>query len=244
MVDPMKSQTTTPDLFKPTFELEASWQKILREELHSPYLAELAAFIEAERAGSVPVYPPEELVFNAFSKTPFKDVKVVILGQDPYHGPGQAMGLSFSVPRGVAFPPSLKNIFKELKTDIGIESPTHGCLSEWAEQGVLMLNAMLTVRQSSPLSHQKKGWERFTDAVIKKLFERETPVVFLLWGKYAQDKCIHLSQGSDQQRHLLLKAPHPSPFSAHQGFLGCRHFSKANDFLIEHGIKPIDWKIN
>lgn len=224
------------------FEIEASWRAVLQDELKAPYMSELADFVKQERAGSLPIYPAQEFLFNAFLKTHFKDVKVVILGQDPYHGPGQAHGLSFSVPRGVSPPPSLKNIFKELKSDMGIATPSHGCLEYWAEQGVFLLNAILTVRQNAPLSHQRKGWERFTDAVIKKLLERKEPIVFLLWGKYAQDKCSHFTQSSNQH-HLLLKAAHPSPFSAHHGFLGCRHFSKTHEFLIDKGIKPIDWQV-
>jgi uracil-DNA glycosylase len=228
---------------KPPYSfIEPSWQIVLKEELEAPYMAELAAFVHEERQGSIPIYPPKELVFNAFFKTPFKNVKVVVLGQDPYHGPGQAHGLSFSVPRGVTPPPSLKNIFKELKSDVGVETPSSGCLDQWAEQGVFLLNSILTVRQNTPLSHQKKGWERFTDAVIMKLLERSEPLVFLLWGKYAQDKCHHFSKTSNQH-HLLLKATHPSPFSAHYGFLGCHHFSKANEFLKSKGIQPIDWRM-
>ena len=228
---------------KPPFKLEPSWQEVLKDELNAPYLAELAAFIELERAGPLPVYPPSELMFKAFAMTPFQAVKVVILGQDPYHGPGQAHGLSFSVPHGVRMPPSLKNIFKELNSDIGMTLPSHGCLNAWAERGVFLLNSILTVRQNAPLSHQKKGWERFTDAVIKKLLERKEPLVFLLWGKYAQEKCFHFAQTANQH-HLMLTAAHPSPFSAHHGFLGCRHFSKTNAFLEEKGILPIDWRLD
>lgn len=226
------------------FELEASWSHVLHDELQASYMAQLAAFVAHERAGSIPIYPPQDLVFNAFQKTPFKAVKVVIIGQDPYHHPGQAEGLSFSVPRGIPPPPSLKNIFKELKSDLGLSIPSHGCLESWAKQGVLLLNSILTVRKNAPLSHQKQGWERFTDAVVKYIFERTDPVVFLLWGKYAQDKCIHFAEETHQKRHLILKAAHPSPFSAHHGFLGCSHFSKTNQYLVAHGLKPINWKLD
>lgn len=223
------------------FELESTWRDILKGEFNAPYFAELMAFIEKERIGTVPFYPPQPLVFNAFTKTPFDKVKVVILGQDPYHGPGQAHGLSFSVPRGVRPPPSLKNIFKELQSDLGLTMPSHGCLDAWAEQGVFLLNATLTVSESAPLSHHNRGWERFTDAVVKKLVETDRPLVFLLWGKNAQDKCKHF--GDTNEKHLLLTAAHPSPFSAYRGFLGCGHFSKTNDFLIKKGEKPINWQI-
>jgi len=224
-----------------SLQIDPSWNEILKDELQAPYFAELAAFLENERQGSGPSYPSQKSVFEAFKKTPFHKVKVVILGQDPYHGPGQAHGLSFSVPRGVPPPPSLRNIFKELSTDLGIEIPSHGCLDAWAEQGVFMLNAILTVRQNSPLSHQKKGWERFTDVVVKRLLETEQPIVFLLWGKYAQDKCMHF--GIHSQHHLLLSTVHPSPLSAYRGFLGCRHFSQANKFLEKNGMQPIDWQL-
>lgn len=224
------------------FELGKSWTKALGDRLNDPYIASLVAFVERERSGGVPVYPPRELVFNAFHMTDFDDVKVVIMGQDPYHGPGQAHGLSFSVPKGIALPPSLQNIFKEQATDIGVTMPTHGCLTKWSEQGVLLLNATLTVRQGEPMSHHGKGWERFTDAVIGALCERKDPLIFVLWGKSAQEKCRHLEL-ADGSRHTVLKAPHPSPLSAHQGFFGCRHFSKINAILTERGLASIDWQI-
>lgn len=224
------------------FELEPSWNDVLSDQWLLPYVKSLAAFVERERAQGVPVYPPQELVFNAFLKTPFDQVKVVIMGQDPYHGAGQAHGLSFSVPKGVQQPPSLQNIFKELASDTGITIPKHGCLSGWSDQGVLLLNATLTVRQAEPMSHYGKGWEQFTDAVIHKLSQRSDPVIFVLWGKSAQEKCKHL-QANAHSPHVILIAPHPSPLSAHQGFFGCRHFSKINESLIKLGKTPIDWSL-
>jgi uracil-DNA glycosylase len=224
-----------------SFDIEPSWQTILKDELSAPYFSELVAFLEKERAETVPIYPPQSLVFNAFAKTPFNKVRVVILGQDPYHNPGQAHGLSFSVPHGVPAPPSLQNIFKELHSDLGLPIPSHGCLDAWAEQGVFLLNATLTVSQNAPLSHHNRGWELLTDAVIKKLIESNRPLVFLLWGNSAQKKWKHFKDNNPQ--HLVLLAPHPSPLSAYRGFLGCGHFSKTNGFLIKHGMKPIDWKI-
>lgn len=220
------------------FEIEPSWLEILKDELEKPYISSLAAFVERERLSGAPIYPPKDLVFNAFWKTPYSEVKVLVMGQDPYHGTGQAHGLSFSVPKGIPQPPSLQNIFKELSQDLQIQTPSHGCLLKWAEQGVMLLNALLTVRQGEPLSHQKKGWEQLTDAVIKKLNEREDPVIFVLWGKTAQEKCRHL-----EKHHMVLTAPHPSPLSAHQGFLGCRHFSQINQLLAKQGKPPIDWNI-
>lgn len=225
------------------FELEPSWDIALANHLQLPYVASLAAFVERDRASGVPVYPPKELVFNAFRKTPYDKVKVVIMGQDPYHGPEQAHGLCFSVPKGIPTPPSLQNIFKELASDIGLPIPSHGCLSSWAEQGVLLLNATLTVRQGEPMSHHGKGWETFTDAVIAKLSERKDPIIFVLWGKSAQEKCKHLRSSANSSGHIILTAPHPSPLSAHQGFLGCRHFSQINTLLEQQGKDPIDWKI-
>lgn len=225
------------------FELEPSWIHALGDEVQQPYIAQLAAFVERERNGKTPVYPPRELTFNAFSKTPFDKVKVLIIGQDPYHGAGQAHGLSFSVPQGIPQPPSLQNIFKELNTDLGIEKPSHGCLTNWAEQGVMLLNAILTVRHGEALSHQGKGWERFTDAVVKTLFERKDSVVFVLWGKSAQEKCRFFNDLHQYKRHTVLTAPHPSPFSAHTGFLGCRHFSKINEILSSQGKTAINWRI-
>jgi uracil-DNA glycosylase len=197
--------------------------------------------VEQERSGSIPIYPPKELVFNAFWQIPFDKVKVLIMGQDPYHGPGQAHGLCFSVPVGVPPPPSLQNIFKEISSDLGLPIPKHGCLLKWAAQGVLLLNATLTVRQGEPLSHHGKGWERFTDAVIAALCEREDPVIFVLWGKNAQDKCKRIK--GMHSPHAVFTAAHPSPLSAHQGFMGCRHFSKINEQLENWGKSPIDWMI-
>jgi uracil-DNA glycosylase len=218
-------------------QLEHSWCEVLKEEFQKPYMNALKDFLAKERANGLPVYPPAREVFNAFSLTPVGNVKVVIIGQDPYHGPGQAHGLCFSVLKGVVIPPSLQNIYKELYDDLGVVPPNHGCLTSWAEQGVLLLNATLTVRQSSPMSHHGKGWEQFTDQVIKVLSERSDPLVFLLWGKSAQQKCEHLVFN---RSHLVLKASHPSPYSA-QNFFGCRHFSKANQFLVGHGKAPIQW---
>lgn len=231
------STTVLTDIFCP-FEIEASWRQVLGEVLYEPYMVQLAAFVARDRLGSLPIYPPEELVFNAFRKTPYDKVKVVIVGQDPYHNPGQAHGLAFSVPHGVLPPPSLQNIFKELQADLGIEPPSHGNLSSWAEQGVLLLNATLTVKQNEPLSHHGKGWEKFTDGVIEALKRREDPVIFVLWGKSAQKKCQNLD-GS----HIVLTAAHPSPLSAHNGFFGCRHFSKINDLLLSQKKTPIIWEL-
>lgn len=226
------------------FSMEPSWLRVLEHEFSEPYLASLAAFVARERNLGVPVYPPEELVFNAFWQTPYSDAKVLIMGQDPYHGPGQAHGLSFSVPEGVALPPSLQNIFKELEQDMGCKKPPHGCLLSWARQGVLLLNATLTVRQGEPMSHSGKGWERFTDQVVSALSKKKDPVIFVLWGKFAQEKCLRLKELADNKRHLILKAPHPSPLSAHQGFIGCRHFSQINEFLTKIGSSQIDWNLN
>jgi uracil-DNA glycosylase len=223
----------------PLFELEPSWHKVLADELSQPYITTLASFVTRERLYDGPIYPPAELVFNAFWHTPYSQAKVVIVGQDPYHGAGQAHGLAFSVPYGVAQPPSLKNIFKEMCDDVGGEYPKHGCLLPWADQGVFLLNTLLTVRAKTPLSHQKQGWERFTDAVIRALAARDEPLVFLLWGKPAQEKCRAVETCG--KHHLVLRAPHPSPFSAHQGFLGCRHFSKTNEQLKTWGLSPIAW---
>lgn len=220
------------------FEIESSWYQQLKGEWDKGYLIELAAFLEKERATNIPVYPPRELVFNAFQMTPFSQVKVVIIGQDPYHGPGQAHGLSFSVPKGIPAPPSLKNIFKELQSDIGFKIPDHGCLLSWARQGVLLLNTLLTVRQSEPMSHQKRGWEVFTDAVVAKLSQRKDPVIFLLWGRAAQEKC----QLPKNSSHKVFTAAHPSPLSV-RNFSGCRHFSQANEFLIQQGKTPIQWQL-
>lgn len=224
------------------FELETTWQDALGEELNKPYFKALRTFVDQER-GQYTIYPPEPLVFNAFNRTRFDQVKVVIVGQDPYHNPGQAEGLCFSVARGVTPPPSLKNIFKELQDDVKIPLPSHGSLISWTRQGVLLLNATLTVRENQPLSHHGKGWEQFTDAVIRKLVEGSRPLVFILWGKSAKDKCKDIL-ATKKPHHLILSAAHPSPYSASGGFFGCRHFSLANRFLEEHHLSPIDWSLN
>ena len=227
------------------FTLEPGWQDKLKDELYKPYMTELSSFIEKEYAAAPNgIFPPKNLIFNAFYQTPFDKVKIVIVGQDPYHGPGQAHGLSFSVPKGVKLPPSLQNIFKELESDLQVPKPSHGCLLSWAKQGVLLLNATLTVSQGEPLSHHGRGWERFTDAAVKKLAERSDPVIFVLWGKSAQDKCRFLQQAGVKSRHFILTAAHPSPFSANNGFFGCRHFSQINDFLKKQGKDPIDWTLH
>lgn len=205
--------------------MDASWLERLKGEFQKPYMKELEAFLAREAAGGAVVYPPYELIFNAFCQTPFEAVKVVIMGQDPYHGEGQAHGLSFSVPKGVPTPPSLLNIFKELRDDLGMAIPKHGCLEGWARQGVLLLNATLTVRANEAKSHFGKGWEVFTDKVVQLLCEKKDPIVFLLWGKSALEKYQHIP-ACGTGSHLALTAPHPSPLSAHAGFLGCRHFSK------------------
>ncbi len=223
-----------------TFVLEPSWQKVLSEELKKPYVEQLASFIEQERAKNVPIYPPKELVFNALSQTPFEKVRVVLVGQDPYHRPGQAHGLCFSVPEGIKPPPSLKNIFKELKQDLGIPTPSHGSLLKWAKQGVLLLNATLTVREGSPLSHHKRGWETFTDAIIQSLAQKNEPIIFVLWGNNASKKCARIPELLQNTHHTILTAAHPSPLSAYNGFLGCGHFSKINKVLKE----PIDWRLD
>lgn len=217
-------------------QIEASWKEALQEEFEKDYFKSLSKTVRNAYV-SKDVFPPPKLVFNAFEHCPFQKIKIVILGQDPYHNPGQAHGLSFSVPNGVKPPPSLQNIYKEIATDIGTDIPKSGNLERWAEQGVLLLNATLTVEQNKPGSHQGLGWEVFTDAVIKKISDEKEHVVFLLWGKYAQDK----GKSIDAKKHLILTAAHPSPFSAHNGFFGCKHFSKANRYLEDHGIEPIVW---
>ena len=221
-------------------KIEDSWKKVLKDEFTKDYFLQIVTFIKTEKAAGKIIYPPGSLMFNAFDKTPFDKVKVVLLGQDPYHNPGQAHGLSFSVPKGVQKPPSLQNIFKELKSDLGIKIPADGDLEKWASQGVLLLNASLTVRQNEPGSHSKIGWLEFTDAVIRKISEEKKGVVFLLWGKFAQEKQPLI----DETKHHVLKAAHPSPFSADKGFFGCKHFSKTNEFLMQEGLQPIDWKLN
>jgi uracil-DNA glycosylase len=219
--------------------IEESWKQALSAEFEAPYFLGLKNFLLQEKKMHT-IYPPGPLIFAAFDHTPFKKVKVVILGQDPYHGPSQAHGLCFSVPIGVEKPPSLINIFKEMENDLGISRPRHGNLEKWADQGVLLLNATLTVRARQAGSHQNKGWEQFTDAAIKALSEKRTGLVFLLWGNYAGAKEALI----DTTRHFVLKAPHPSPLSASRGFLGCRHFSKTNELLISQGIEPINWQLN
>lgn len=218
-------------------KIESSWKEVLKEEFSQPYFEQIVGFLKTEKAAGKIIYPPGPLIFNAFDKTPFKKVKVVLLGQDPYHNPSQAHGLSFSVPKGVAMPPSLVNIFKEIKTDLGISLPSHGDLENWAKQGVLLLNASLTVRKNEPGSHSKIGWLTFTNAVIQKISDEKKNVVFLLWGRFAHEKQALI----DETKHGVLKAAHPSPFSADKGFFGCRHFSKTNAYLTKHGLDPIDW---
>ena len=221
-------------------KINDSWKQVLKEEFEKPYFDQIVNFLKTERAGGKTTFPSGPNIFNAFNKTPFDKVKVVILGQDPYHGIGQAHGLSFSVLTGVKIPPSLQNIFKEIKADIGVEnSPNFGDLTHWAEQGILLLNAALTVRNGEPMSHAKIGWAQFTDAVIKTISDKKENVIFLLWGKFAQDKQVLINTES----HYILKAAHPSPLSAHNGFFGCKHFSKTNEILVKQGENPIDWKI-
>jgi uracil-DNA glycosylase len=221
-------------------QIEHSWKELLRNEFTKPYFLEIVTRLRMEKLAGKIIYPPGPLIFNAFNLTPFNKVSVVILGQDPYHNPGQAHGLSFSVPDGVKPPPSLVNIYKEIQNDTGICMPSqYGNLTRWAQQGVLLLNAFLTVRANEPASHQKIGWMNFTDAVIKKISDEKKAVAFLLWGKFAQEKQVLI----DETKHLLLKAAHPSPFSADKGFYGCGHFSKINDYLVQQGKQPIDWHL-
>lgn len=221
-------------------KIEDSWKSALKYEFTNPYFLQIVAHLKTEKATKTVIYPTGSQIFNAFNYTPFNQVKVVILGQDPYHGVGQAMGLSFSVPDGVAPPPSLLNIFKELKNDIGMPIPKTGNLMPWANQGVLLLNSILTVRANEAASHSKIGWMNFTDAVIKKISDEKKGIVFLLWGRFAQEKQTLI----DATKHYILKAAHPSPLSAHNGFWGCKHFSKTNEILIQQGIQPIDWKLS
>ncbi len=217
--------------------IHQSWKSVLSEEFDKDYFKELVSFLKQEKKQGKEIYPPGNLLFNAFEMTPWDEVKVVIIGQDPYHGPGQAMGLSFSVPAGVRIPPSLKNIYKELQTDIGMDIPAHGDLTGWADQGVLLLNAMLTVEHKKAGSHQKKGWEEFTDAVISKLDKEKEGIVFLLWGRYAQAK----GEKIDRNRHLVLEAAHPSPLAGGK-FFGNNHFSKTNSYLRSQEKSPIKWE--
>ncbi len=216
-----------------------TWPDVLAGEREQPYFRELLEFVESERRSGKAIYPKNSEVFNAMHFTPFESVKVVILGQDPYHGPNQAHGLCFSVRPPTPPPPSLVNIFLELEADLGLAKPGHGNLESWAHQGALLLNAVLTVEEGKPGSHALRGWERFTDRVVREINDRREHVVFMLWGAYAQKKGSHV----DRTRHLVLEAPHPSPLSAHRGFLGCKHFSQANGYLAQHGIAPVDWRL-
>ncbi len=220
-------------------QLEESWLAELADEFDQAYMQNLRAFLQQEKAAHKQIFPPGHLIFDALNRTPLGQVKVIILGQDPYHGPRQAHGLCFSVLPGVPIPPSLMNIYKELAADIGITPAHHGCLTYWAEQGVLLLNSVLTVEQALAASHQGKGWEHFTDKVISILNEKKSGLVFLLWGSYAQKK----GQFIDRNKHLVLQSPHPSPLSAHRGFLGNKHFSQTNAYLKKHGKQIIDWKV-
>ncbi|WP_018687289.1 uracil-DNA glycosylase [Ahrensia kielensis] len=220
-------------------EIHESWLNHLSQEFDSPYMAKLKAFLQSERDAGKQIFPTSKLWFKALDMTPLDQVKIVILGQDPYHGPGQAHGLSFSVPKGVRTPPSLVNIFKELNSDLGIEPASHGNLEAWAKQGVLLLNSVLTVEAHKAGSHQKKGWETFTDAVIRLVNEQPLPIVFILWGAYAQEKASFVNES----RHLVIRSVHPSPLSAHKGFFGTKPFSKANAFLEKNDVTPIDWAL-
>jgi uracil-DNA glycosylase len=219
-------------------KIEESWKAALINEFEQPYFQVVSTFLKNEKAAGKTIYPPEPLIFNAFEKTPFDNVKVVILGQDPYHNEGEAMGLSFSVPRGKRTPPSLVNIYKEISDDLGLPKPSHGDLTAWAEQGVFLLNAMLTVEANKAGSHQKMGWQSFTDAVIKKLSDEKTGLVFMLWGNFAKNKKVLI----DTEKHLVLESAHPSPLAGN-AFAGNKHFSQANDYLVENGKKGIDWSI-
>lgn len=219
-------------------EIEESWGEALKSEFAASYFSELKEFLSKDKK-QYQVFPPGPDIFSAFNHTPLSRVKAIILGQDPYHGEGQAHGLSFSVPDGVRLPPSLKNIYTELADDLGIVPPISGNLENWAKHGVLLLNATLTVRKGEPGSHQGKGWEIFTDQVIKTISDLRAGIVFILWGKFAQDKISLI----DESKHFILTAPHPSPFSVYRGFYGCKHFSKANAILLENGLEPIDWDL-
>lgn len=221
-------------------QMDLSWKEVLKDEFKMPYFEQAVTFIKTERALGKIFYPPGPLIFNAFNQTPFHKLKVVILGQDPYHGAGQAHGLSFSVPAGVRLPPSLQNIFKEVESDTGIVMPRdYGNLTHWAQQGVLLLNSALTVRIGEANSHAKIGWAEFTDAVIKTISDYKEGIVFILWGKFAQDKQALI----DETKHHVLKAAHPSPYSADKGFFGSKHFSKTNEWLVKEGKDPVDWKL-
>jgi uracil-DNA glycosylase len=220
-------------------KIEASWKEVLESEFRKSYFKQIADHLKIEKQQGKIIYPAGSLIFHAFDKTPFQNVKLVILGQDPYHGPRQAHGLSFSVQKGVQPPPSLVNIFKELQNDVGMLIPNHGNLEKWAEQGVLLLNASLTVRAQEPMSHSKIGWHHFTNSIITKISDQRKHVVFILWGKFAQEKEVLI----DTKKHLVLKSAHPSPLSANAGFFGNRHFSKANEYLIKQGVDPINWSL-
>lgn len=222
-----------------TIGLEPAWNNQLGDEFKKDYMLSLREFLANRKQQGAIIYPPGSQWFAALNTTPFDQVKVVILGQDPYHGPGQAHGLCFSVLPNIKVPPSLANIYKELKSDLGIDQPNHGCLTSWAEQGVLLLNATMTVEQGQAGAHQGKGWETFTDTIINKLNQHRQGVVFMLWGSYAQKKASMI----DAERHLVLQSAHPSPLSAYRGFFGCKHFSKANDYLQGQGLEPIDWQL-
>ena len=219
-------------------QIEEGWKNILANEFQQPYFAQIKAFLVAEKQAGKTIYPPGPLIFNAFNKTPFETLKVVVLGQDPYHNPGEAMGLCFSVPQGIKTPPSLVNIYKEIKNSLGIAPPSHGDLTHWADQGVLLLNAMLTVEARKPASHQKIGWQTFTDAVIRCISEQKTGVVFLLWGNFARTKKALI----DQTKHSVLECAHPSPLAG-DAFQGCGHFARTNEILEKQGKTPIDWSL-
>lgn len=221
-------------------KIEPGWKEVLKDEFTKPYFEQIVLFLKTEKMAGKTIYPPGPMIFNAFDQTPFGQVKAVIIGQDPYHGPKQAHGLCFSVQDGIPPPPSLVNIFKEIQADIGISMPTgKGNLTHWAQQGVLLLNAALTVRANEPFSHSKIGWAQFTDAVISKVSDQKKGIVFILWGKFAQEKQALI----DETKHFVLKAAHPSPFSADKGFFGCKHFSKTNALLQQQGKDPVDWRL-
>lgn len=220
-------------------KIDSSWKEVLMPEFQSEYFAKLKNFLVEEKNKKTIIYPPGQLIFNAFNRTPFNNVKVVIIGQDPYHGPGQAHGLCFSVPQGIKPPPSLVNIFKELQQDCGITLPNHGNLEKWADQGVMLLNATLTVKAHNAGSHQGKGWEQFTDSVIETISNKKEGIIFILWGNYAKAKESLI----DTSKHHILKAAHPSPFSAYNGFFGCKHFSQTNALLKQMGHSEIDWQV-
>lgn len=229
----------TTETIEQKVQLEPSWKERLIGEFDKFYMKQLRQFLQTEKLAKKNLCPKGTEYFNAFAYTPFDKVKVVLLGQDPYHGPNQAHGLSFSVRPGIAIPPSLQNIYKELQNDLSIPPAKHGYLVHWSEQGVMLLNSVLTVEQGKPASHQGRGWEVFTDKVIEVLNQQKTGLVFLLWGSYAHKK----GQFIDKQKHLVLTAPHPSPFSVHKGFFGCKHFSKTNEYLQKQGQEPVDWKL-